>query len=412
MRPGRLAGLAAIALAALTGGCGREAEGAGPAPGRPSIPVHALEVVPRDLVRTYTELATLTAPASVDVALEVPGRIAALPVDEGDLVVKGQVVVQLDATVAAAQLREVRARAAQAEAGMAQVEARVAAAEAVAREAEVTAALARANFERKRQLVEQRATPAATFEEARDQLSIAEARHAAARAELASARAALGAQAAAVEVARAEVGVAEATLDRHTVRAPLGGVVVARAPDPGAMVQAGEPVLRIEPTSVLRAEVNLPERLARLVGRGDAVRVRTDLSAHAGQVRLVAPAVARDTRTVKVEVDVQNPGAALRPGTFARVTFALERRAGALAVPEHALRRDVREAASVVVVEAGEAGTVARVRPVSLGLSAGGWVEVLRGLRAGDVVVTLGAETVVDGTPVEPQPPEAAGDAP
>ncbi len=404
MSSSRLAAMAALVLTGCAGGGDDDPASAA----RPAVPVRVLEVAPRELVRTYTELATLAAPMSVDVAAEVPGRIAALPFDEGDRVEQGEVVVELDVALAEAQLRPARARAAQAAAGTAQAEARVGAAEALEREAQAGLALATANFERKRQLREQRATPEATFLEARDELTMAEARLAASQAELASARAALTAQAAAIEVAQAEVGIAEVTLERHTVRAPLEGVVVARGPDPGAMIQAGEPILRLEPTVVLRAEVNVPEGLARLVHPGDEVTVRTDLGRHPGRVRLVAPAVARDTRTVKVEVDVQNDDErGLRPGTFARVTFSLERRQGALAVPEHALRRDVEENATVVVVEQGERGPVARVRPVALGLSADGWVEVTEGLRGGEAVVTLGAETVVDGTPVEPTPAPA-----
>lgn len=382
-----------LPLVCLLAACGADAATQQP---RRAVPVRALEVAPRELVRTYTELATLRAPASVDVAPEVPGRILALPFDEGDRVEAGDVVVELDATLVAAQTREARARAAQARAGLAEVEARVAASQALVREAEAGRSAAQDAFERRRQLLERQATPLAAFQEARDQLAMAEARVAAAEADLLSTRAMLGGRGAAVEVAEAAVAVAEAALERHTIAAPLPGVVVARGADPGAMLAVGQAVLRIEPTDPLRAEVNLPERLAGLVARGDRVDVRTDADALVGRVRLVAPAVAPDTRTVKVEVDVDNPDGRLRPGTFARVTFALERRAAALAVPEHAVRRDVDGRASVLVVEGG----VARARPVELGLAAGGWVEVRRGLTAGEQVVTLGAATVADGTPV------------
>lgn len=382
-----------LPLVCLLAACGADAATQQP---RRAVPVRALEVAPRELVRTYTELATLRAPASVDVAPEVPGRILALPFDEGDRVEAGDVVVELDATLVAAQTREARARAAQARAGLAEVEARVAASQALVREAEAGRSAAQDAFERRRQLLERQATPLAAFQEARDQLAMAEARVAAAEADLLSTRAMLGGRGAAVEVAEAAVAVAEAALERHTILAPLPGVVVARGADPGAMLAVGQAVLRIEPTDPLRAEVHLPERLAGLVARGDRVDVRTDADALVGRVRLVAPAVAPETRTVKVEVDVDNPDGRLRPGTFARVTFALERRAAALAVPEHAVRRDVDGRASVLVVEGG----VARARPVELGLAAGGWVEVRRGLTAGEQVVTLGAATVADGTPV------------
>jgi RND family efflux transporter MFP subunit len=131
--------------------------------------------------------------------------------------------------------------------------------------------------------------------------------------------------------------------------------------------------------------------------------VRTETAELQGVVSRVAPAVARETRTIRVEVDVPNADRALRPGTFARVTFALERRDGALAVPQHALRRTPDEGVAVIVAEQGRVNLVARERQVKLGLTADGWVEVTDGLAAGERVVTLGAETVVDGTPLEAQ---------
>ena len=75
-------------------------------------------------------------------------------------------------------------------------------------------------------------------------------------------------------------------------------------------------------------------------------------------------------------------------------------RAGALAVPEHALRRSPDGSVEVVVAEASGGRAVARERQVEVGLTADGWVEVRAGLAAGERVITLGAETVVEGTPI------------
>jgi HlyD family secretion protein len=392
--------LAALLVVAASG-CDDEAGAASSGPA--GVPVRVLEVAPRDLVRTYTELATLVTPLFVDVATEVAGRIEALPVDEGAHVQRGDVVVRLDTVVPQAQVREARARLAQAEAGRGQAAARVASSEAAVREAEAALSLAGDAFARKEQLRRERATAEATYLEARDQLAVAEARLEVARAELESARASASAQAAAVDVARATLEVAEGMLDKHTVVAPQDGVVVSRGPDVGAMAQPGEVLLRLELLDPLRAEVHLPERLARFVTRGDEVVVRTESAELQGIVSRVAPAVARDTRTLLVEVDVPNADRALRPGTFARVTFALERREGVLAVPEHALRRAPDGEVAVIVAEQAPGGLVARERPVELGLTADGWVEVRDGLAAGERVVTLGAETVVDGTPLDAQ---------
>jgi membrane fusion protein (multidrug efflux system) len=114
-----------------------------------------------------------------------------------------------------------------------------------------------------------------------------------------------------------------------------------------------------------------------------------------GTVRKVSPVADERTRTVEVEIHIDNPGYRLKPGMFARVDLTLQERANAVVIPDHAvLRAD--EATFLYVVE----GTTARRRAVRLGLAEGERVEVLEGVRAGERVVTRGQRLLEEGSAV------------
>jgi len=105
-----------------------------------------------------------------------------------------------------------------------------------------------------------------------------------------------------------------------------------------------------------------------------------------------------DTTTRQVEVLgwVDNPGE-LKPGFFAEVTLAGERREHALVVPESAIQASEQGFVTYVVEN-----QTARVRPIQIGLRTGtGIVEILSGLKPGQAVVTEGSDRLADGIPVE-----------
>jgi RND family efflux transporter MFP subunit len=103
------------------------------------------------------------------------------------------------------------------------------------------------------------------------------------------------------------------------------------------------------------------------------------------------------TRQVEVMAWVKNPGE-LKPGFFAEVTLASETRRGALVVPEGAVQASEKGFVTYVVQDG-----KARLRPIQIGLRTGtGLVEVLSGVKAGDVVVVEGSDRLADGLPVQP----------
>jgi membrane fusion protein, multidrug efflux system len=366
-RSGEVSSPLAITLLLLSlTACGKEA--AKP-PERPPAPVETIAAPRRDVTLAHIELATLAATETVEIASEVAGRIVALPYDLGDAVEIGREVARLDADIAAAQTLQTDERR---------------------RQAEIAVAAARTNLRRVTRLHNEGVASLQDFEDARDRLALAEADLGAARAMLATTR---------------------ATASKYSLSSPLSGVVTWRNAERGEMVAPGTPLLRIEPIDTLRAEVNLPEMIAARVHAGDSVIVESGGESVAATIFRVSPAVDRATRTVLVEVDVPNSGRKLRPGAFGRVHFALETRPGVIALPVPAVRREVSGGAFVLIAEKSDTGHVARRRDVTLGLEAGGWVEIASGLREGEEVVTLGASSLSDGAKIAPKRADGAAPA-
>jgi len=225
---------------------------------------------------------------------------------------------------------------------------------------------------------------------------------------------------ASVEVAQAALGIAQQNLARSEVRPQVSGVIDTRTVDTGQFVRMGTVLATIVDSSRLRLrfKVSEAESLRATVGGNVTFRVAPlgprDFTAQIYHVGRIANTT---TRQVEVLSWVDNPGE-LKPGFFAEVTLAGERRERALVVPESAIQASEQGFVTYVVD-----GGAARVRPIQLGLRTGtGIVEILSGLKPGETVVTQGSDRLDDGIPVEvltgeepraaggePAPPTAAG---
>src|SRR5262249_54871137 len=138
------------------------------------------------------------------------------------------------------------------------------------------------------------------------------------------------------------------------------------------------------------------------VKTGNRVRLTTDAYADrtfSGAVARVLHALDPRTRTMGVEVEVPNPGNALKPGMYARVELLLEVIPGALVVPLEAVV-GAEGRASLLVVRGGKVASV----PVQLGASDGPRVQVARGIDPADQVILQGKDLVREGQAVRAVP--------
>ena len=208
-----------------------------------------------------------------------------------------------------------------------------------------------------------------------------------------------------LEVAQAKLALAQATAQRLKIVAPFDGIAGIRGVNVGDYLKDGADIVNIEDLDAVYVDFRLPERLQSKVRPGQTAQVTFDALPgvrYAALVQAISPQIDADGRAIAVRGCIDNRRLQLRPGMFARVTTVFSERSDALVVPEEAIVPDGTSPYVLKVVEGKEPGSkVTRRTPVQLGVRSPGWVEVLDGLSAGDLVVTAGQQRIrKDGTEV------------
>lgn len=209
----------------------------------------------------------------------------------------------------------------------------------------------------------------------------------------------LAALRAAVTAAQSAQTQAETRRSDAELRSPISGTVTARDGDPGSLAQPGTPVVTVQGLKPLFIEAAIPIEIGGSIQRGAGVKIVFDAlpgRTFDGRVEGVNNAADPQNRRFSVRVGITNEDEAVRPGMFARVTLVTRRTEAAVAVPLQAVKED-RDRATVTVI--GE-GDKAEVREVELGARDGKFVEIRKGLRAGDRIVILSYNPVKDGQKV------------
>jgi RND family efflux transporter MFP subunit len=210
---------------------------------------------------------------------------------------------------------------------------------------------------------------------------------------------------------RSNVNAAEANLARldkvqsyRLVKAPFDGVITLRDVDVGALVNAGNTLLfRIAQIDPLRTYLNVPQANASEVRTGQPARLTvSNLPGRefTGVVARTASALDPASRTLLVEVRVPNPGGALLPGMYARVSLIGARSHAPLRIPSDALI--VRgEGTEVAVVRDGH---TIHLQKIEVGRDFGDRLEVVGGLREGETIIANPGDVVREGLQVQPVP--------
>jgi HlyD family secretion protein len=353
----------------------------------------------------------------VELAPKITGRVEWIGVEKGDTVARGQILLRIEQ-------REFVAAVDRAQALLAGARARLQELEAGSRPEEIERA--RAGLEEARSNVANAVLELERFERlhaegavSRQALDAAKNRHEVALAQQASAQknfdlVRIGPRQEQIDLARAQMREAEAGLraaqidfDNTLIRAPIAGTVLERLVEPGEIVTisfiggrgAKSAVLSLADLGVLDVEVDVSQNEIGRVRLNQPTSIVADAfpdRTYRGAVTEMAPEANRQKATLQVKVRVAQPDGVIRPEMNAKVTF-LEPPAGptgpakAFAPKEAVFTRDAQS--FVYLVENGKA--VARL--VRVGAEADGRVEVLEGLKGGELVVVRGVELLKDG---------------
>jgi RND family efflux transporter MFP subunit len=201
---------------------------------------------------------------------------------------------------------------------------------------------------------------------------------------------------------------AQANVDRlkqlqsfEKIYAPFDGVVTARNIDTGQLINqgAGVELFHMQALDTLRVYTDVPQLYSQSVRRG--MKIALTFPEYPGKTfwgTLVRTADAIDpvSRTLLVEVDVDNRNRQLMPGALAQVHFKSPPVAPTYVVPTSALifRKEGLEIGTVVN---SSQGTVARLVPITIGIDDGATAQVVNGLRNGDQVIQDPPDSLIDG---------------
>lgn len=187
------------------------------------------------------------------------------------------------------------------------------------------------------------------------------------------------------------------------VAAPFDGVVTARNTDVGALIQAGDnstpkELFHLASIRKLRIYIPVPEVYAAYIESNEPVKVTLDAFPNkefAGTVVRNSDAIDLNSRTLNVEVDVDNPTGRLFPGAYAFVHLKVPASAGAVTIPSNAL---------LFRSEGLRAGVVRNghvvLTPITVGQDYGSTVEVTSGLTPNDAVIVNPSDSLADGAAV------------
>ena len=369
--------VAAIAAAAvviiITGACKKEgavSPAAGGGRGRVQFPVDVVPVQVRSLVYSVTAVGSVEAFEKIQVTARVAGAIDRVLFSEGGFAASDQVLVEIETE---------RYRLA------------VESSQAAFEKAEASKAEAEAGLKRRETVITQNPglIPGEEVETWRTKVLTA---------------------ASDVAEKRSALNQAKLNLRDAFVRAPISGIIQTRTVQTGQYVQTGTVLATLVRRDPLLLRFKVPERDAARIKPGQEARfrVREDSREFTAKVVHVAESADDVSRLVDVTANINDPSdRTLRPGSFAEITVPVSSTREAAVIPVLAVRPSERGFIAFVVE-----GDKAVERILTLGMrSADGQVEVLSGLKVGEVLVVRGSEALQNGVMVRMIAP-GSGQAP
>lgn len=316
----------------------------------PPATVSVATVRTQEWAPEFHSVGSLTAVQGVQISSPLAGKVTRILFHSGERVRKGQLLIQIDDSSQQAQLHHDQA----------------------------LARLARINLERARRLFRSKAASQADVDTAQANR----------------------------DAALAQVQNDRAMLDKLAVRAPFSGVLGVREVDLGQYLTPGQAIVDLQAWNPLYVDFTLPQQSLPLVHPHDHVKLTVNAypkETFTGSVEAVGSRVDPATRNFQVRARIANPDHRLRPGMFGTVTLVRSLQHKVLAVPVTAIAYNTYGDYVYVVEkkeEKGKTELIAHQRTVTLGTQRGTNVQVIKGLKAGERVVSVGQIKLRNGSVV------------
>jgi len=315
------------------------------AAGMPPTPVATSVAVGETWEETLKFTGSLRAVQGVTLTAELPGTVVKLAVENGAVVKEGEVLLELDTTLEQADL-------ASAMAGL---------------------RLAKINLERNKELLDKRIVAQSEYDTA----------------------------VATFDQEQAKAVTLQATIAKKIIRAPFAGQAGLRKVNLGQTVAAGDELIPLHSSDPIYVEFSVPQTRLDSISVGQTLRVLTDgvKEPVTGEITAINPVVDEATRSARVQGTLRNEDGRLRAGLFAEVEVVMPEKLEVVSVPMSSIL-NAAYGDSVYVIEEKDGKMVARQQFVQLGRNRGDFVAVIKGLSAGDRVVSAGAFKLTNGATV------------
>ena len=367
----------------------------------PEVPVTA--VVQRDFVKSVVASGHVEAPHRVTIGAQIVGVVQRVPVAEGQSVSAGQTLVELERSEAFAAAAAAELAVTQAQARLRQLrEVQAPVAEQTVRQARVNVDNASKQLLRQGDLFRQGFIGQAALDNAQRDVDLSEAQLRSAQSQWRSAESDgsdYAVASSALAQARAGAEAARSRLGYTTLIAPVAGTLIDRQVEPGDVVQPGKALMVLSPSGTTQVIVQIDEKNLQLLALGQRAWISADAypeQRFAAIVAYINPGVDAQRGSVEVKLDVTEPPAYLRQDMTVSVDIEVASRAGAVLVPNDAVRDADTARPWVVMVADGRA----RRQYVRLGLRGTAVSEVTEGAGAGELVVASAQLDVADGSRV------------
>lgn len=300
---------------------------------------------------TLGVVGTMAAVHGVTVSADLPGTVDRITFDSGRYVNEGEVLVELDTRQERAQLAATEAQR----------------------------DLAKINYARMQELVNQGVISRADYDKATAEQKQTEA----------------------------NVGEIRATIARKTIRAPFSGVLGIRQANLGQYLSAGSAIVPLQSLNPIYVNFGVPQQVAGQIRVGNTVRIRSsDLSGHefTGRVNAMDSIVDQTTRNIQVQATMANPGGKLRPGMFVQVEVGVGAKRTVFPLPASAISYAPFGDSVFILTDLkdpqGKTYRGVRQQFVKVEGARGDQVGVVSGLNRGDEVVTSGVFKLRNGAAV------------
>lgn len=296
------------------------------------VPVEIGTPTRGDIFAVYSGTAPIEAFAEADVIAKVSGEVRTILVEEGDDVIRGQVLAQLDGDRLRLELH-------QAEANLRRLQ---------------------RDHQRNLDLRDKGLLSTGDFDKIKYEM----------------------------EALEASFNLAELELDYTKIRAPIDGVISERFIKLGNTISVNDRAFRVTSFSPLVAYVHVPEREYRHIAKGQIVSIEIDALQDERVIAVVArvsPTVDPATGTFKITIEITDEQRRIKPGMFGRISIVYDKHENVLQVPRSTILEETGEY-SVFVVEDNKAIR----KTIQTGYGQSGMIEIVSGLADGDLVITVG----------------------